>query len=418
MVRTTRDRCFPRGAAAAAILAFFLGGSGAGAAPRFFGHYVGEAAVSTSPYYPPGTYPAEALIAETASGIVGYLNIAYDPGDVLGGTITHSFSAPLAGDSPLLALQYSDRLCGGGDPIGKCYPQGGVQYSFEGQALFLGTHLELSAPSLLPGLPYEAALPFDAAQLVRIPSKPRTSFEGLSQPLEYVWMGTIFLPLPLPLYGTNRVLVEDGEIVEWIGNGGIPIPVPGVVSASCFDDVRGLGWMNQQGEWRYDWVLDPGGRGLGVIVTFASPPPDCEDLLDPLAGENLDDAHWNLVGVMYEPAPLVSGPGAISALRLGRGAGGMLDLVWEGDCGTGIAYALYRGDLAAGPGSAVPEPGHCSETSHVATIPAGTGAADFFLVVPNDGAAEGSYGIDSQGNRRPPSAEACYPPSPVNSCAP
>ena len=148
MSRTPRVRYPKRGAVALAALVV-LASPGALAAPRFFGHYSGEAAVSTSPYYPPGTYAVDALIAQTESGIVGYVNIAYDPGDGLGGTITHTFSAPIAGASPLLTLKYSDRLCGAGDPIGKCYPHGPTQYSFQGSALFLGTQLTLSQPSIL-----------------------------------------------------------------------------------------------------------------------------------------------------------------------------------------------------------------------------------------------------------------------------
>jgi hypothetical protein len=388
------------------------------AARRFFGHYQGQALVSTSPFYPPGVYGAEVMIAQTESGIVGYVNIAFDPGDFLGGIVTHAFSAPIAGGAPLLSLKYSDRMCGGGEPIDKCYPHAATntQYSFAGQAAFYGTKLTLEQPSLLPDLPYGAVLPFDSIFLSRTPDLPRASFEGQYMKLDYIWMGTIFLPLPLPLLGSNRVFIEDGEIVEWYQNG-IPIPVPGVVSAWCFDDDAGHGWMNQQGEWGYRWVLDPQGRGLGVITTFATAPPDCDDLQDPLAAGGLDATHKNLVGIMFEPAPPVVGPGAARGLRLSRD-GGSLQLDWAPDCGTGTAYAIYRGDLLAGYDSLVPEPGSCSVATDEASIPLGDGPADFFLVVPNDGSAEGSYGIDAQGERRPPSSAACYGESLIDSCAP
>lgn len=402
-----------------AVIAWLLGAAPEGrAAPRFFGHYTGEAQVSTSPFHPPGTYPAEALVAQTESGIVGYVNIVYDPGDFLAGTVTHKFSAPLSGNATLLSLGYSDRLCGGGDPPDMCFPQGSVQYSFQGDALFYGTQLTLFQPRILPELPYEAVLPFDAVSLARSPTLPRATFEGLYRRLEYVWMGTIFLALPLPLFGTNRVLIEDGEIVAWWGDGGDPVPIPGVVSTWCFDETLGRGWMNQQGEWRYDWVLDPEGRGVGVIVTFASPAPDCDNLGDPLEGLRLDFVHHNLVGVMYEVGPPVTGPGAVSDLRLGRGVRGSIDLTWEADCGTGTAYAIYRGDLSAGYASIAPEPGFCTVPATSATVPLGAGDADFFLVVPNNGIGEGSYGIDTLGNRRPPAAQACFPAVPVDSCAP
>jgi hypothetical protein len=273
------------------------------AAPRFFGHYKGHATVTTSPFYPPGVYPAEVLIAQSESGIVGYVNIAYDPSDLIGGTITHSFSSPVVDDSRFLTLKYSDRLCGGGDPIGKCFPQGRTQYSFEGSSAFRGDQLVLLPPAILPDLPYTATLPFDVVEVNRTRNRARAFFEGAYQDLNFVWMGTIFLPLPLPIFGHSRVLVKRGEVVEWVDEFGNDIPIPGVITDSCFDDHRGIGWMNQQGRWVYDWLLDHRGRGLSVIVSFAHLAVDCERLKDPLEGKQLDVMHANLVGIMIEDAP-------------------------------------------------------------------------------------------------------------------
>jgi len=406
-----------------ALVAAALAASGpASAAARFFGRYTGQATVTTSPFYPPGVYDAEVAIAQTAAGIVGYVNITFDAADFLSGIVTHTFAAPIDTAGTLLFPRYSDRLCGGGDPPDKCYPHAptSTQYSFQGPALFLGTKLTLGAPQTLPGLPYAATRPFDQVALSRAPDAPRTSFEGNYPELQYVWMGTIFVTLPLPLLGSNHVRVEDGEVTFWVGNSGAPVAIPGVISASCFDDAARLGWMNQQGKWAYRWILDAQGRGLGVIVTFTfGAPPDCADLQDPLAGGLLDLTHKNLIGFMYEPAPAVVGPGAVGGLRVGRdGAAGTIELDWGGDCGTGTAYAVYRGDLAAGYASIAPEPGACDVGGHHATLPAGSGTADFFLVVPHAGGVEGSYGIDGQGTRRPPAAAPCYPPGAVDSCAP
>ena len=389
--------------------------------PRFFGRYTGTATVTTSPFYPPGVYEAEVAVAQTASGVVGFVNIAYDPADVIGGTITHTFSARLDGGDTLLDFRYSDRLCGGGDPPDKCYPQAATdtQYSFAGQALFYGTKLTLSKPELLPDLPYATVLPFDVVQVSREPNLPRTSFEGQYKNLLYVWPGTVIVALPLPLFGTNKVRIQNGHVVEWINNGQT-MPIPGVISASCFDDEQELGWMNQQGKWAYRFILDPEGRGVGTIVTFTfGSVPNCADLQDPLAGAGLDLTHKNLIGFMVEPAPAVVGPGAIRDLRLDRDPrGGTLELDWAPDCGSGTSYAVYRGDLAQGYASLAAEPGYCAVPTHHASIPAGSGIADFFLVVPNDGVVEGSYGIDSQGNPRPRASEPCYASSLIDSCAP
>ena len=383
--------------------------------PRYFGFYEGQVTVTTSPYYPPGTYNAEAAVSETASGVIGYVNIAFAPLDPLGGTITHAFSARLAGSSNTLTLQYKDRVCGAGDPIGKCYPHDptGTQYSFEGDASFVNGKLLLATPSILPGLPYTATLPLDSAEMTRRQTEPRASFEGTYQDLGYIWMGTLILPTPLPLSGSNTVDIQSGQIVSWVTEGG-PL-VPGIISASCFDDARGLGWMNQQGSWFYYWVLHPDGEGVSVFVTFDDVTPSCAVLQDPLAGAELDRVHDDLVGAMFERSAPASGPGKIEGLLLSR-SGSMLDLTWEPDCGTGMKYSVYRGDLTIGYDSMVVE--SCSVNGTTASIPEGAGSADFFLVVPNRQNKAGSYGLDSRNIRRLPPATRCFPQGAVDSCAP
>lgn len=384
--------------------------------PRFLGRYTGQATVTTSPYYPPGAYGAEAAVAQTPSGIVGFVNIVFDPADAIGGTITHAFSARVAGSSTLLTLGYSDRLCGAGDPIGKCYPHApyDIQYSFGGQATFAAGMLTLSTPSIVAGLPYGATLPFDSIEMVRSQNEPRLGFDGVYANLEYIWMGTVLLPLPTPLFGNNHVVIVNGEVTEWIADDGSPLP-PGIIAEECFDDSRGLGWMNQQGAWSYYWVRDPDGEGVAVIVTFDATHPDCANLQDPLADGELDRVHQDLVGVMFESSAPVSGAGMIRDLRVSRN-GTMLELFWLGDCGAANRYSVYRGDLAAGYDSLAPV--SCSALGTSVTIPAGVGTADFFLVAPNRMHRDGSYGLDSRNIRRPPPTDACFPPGPIDSCAP
>ncbi len=106
-------------------------------------------------------------------------------------------------------------------------------------------------------------------------------------------------------------------------------------------------------------------------------------------------------------------------LRVRRGAPGELVLSWARDCGAGTIYGIYRGDLAAGYGSLAAEPGGCAVSGESVTIAEGAGDADFFLVVPNDGSFDGSYGSDSAGSPRPPAASACRAQAPqLAVCAP
>jgi len=123
---------------------------------------------------------------------------------------------------------------------------------------------------------------------------------------------------------------------------------------------------------------------------------------------------WNLdalalVGVTRQSCePFAVGElGESFDLQVARGAAGELQLSWAPDCGAGTLYGVYRGDLGAGYGSIAPEPGQCAVSGNAVTIPQGAGNADFFLVVPNDGALEGSYGSDSTGAPRSAAAAGC-----------
>ena len=109
--------------------------------------------------------------------------------------------------------------------------------------------------------------------------------------------------------------------------------------------------------------------------------------------------------------------GTAAMLRLSKREGGGLELNWAGDCGNGATYGIHRGDLAVGYDSLIPEPGLCTVGETTATLDQGGGTADFFLVVPNDGAAEGSYGRTSTGAQRDPSTAPCQPSGTLDECA-
>ena len=108
-------------------------------------------------------------------------------------------------------------------------------------------------------------------------------------------------------------------------------------------------------------------------------------------------------------------PGEAGLLRVSR-FGGQLALRWAGDCASSQGYGIYRGDLSLGLASMAAEPGQCDVSERAATISEGAGRADFFLVVPNDRALEGSYGRDSAGALRPASG-GCYTPAAPDTCA-
>lgn len=109
-----------------------------------------------------------------------------------------------------------------------------------------------------------------------------------------------------------------------------------------------------------------------------------------------------------------TGPGAVSGLALGK-SGADLVLSWAADCGLGDTYDVYRGDLSLGYGSLALET--CGVAATQATVPTGTPAGEFFLVVPAWNAEEGSYGAATAGDRAP-AVGACHPQGAVDVCAP
>lgn len=144
-----------------------------------------------------------------------------------------------------------------------------------------------------------------------------------------------------------------------------------------------------------------------------------------ISDENAGASGWNvddmrIMAVTKDSCePFGQGaPGVSDGLMLTRESSGELTLSWQADCGTGSAYGIYRGDLLAGYSSLAPEPGMCDVAATEATIPAGEGSADFFLVVPNDSGSEGGYGSDSASSRRTQATGACYPQDALDTCVP
>ena len=121
-------------------------------------------------------------------------------------------------------------------------------------------------------------------------------------------------------------------------------------------------------------------------------------------------------------ASIVPGGGATGAGRLygDRGLpgppltvarsvqGADLDLAWAGACGVATDYAVYEGALGE-PRSKTPL--RCSTGGLTAATITPSPGARFFLVVPRNASAEGSYGHTSDGAERPPDAGACLPQS-------
>jgi hypothetical protein len=102
-------------------------------------------------------------------------------------------------------------------------------------------------------------------------------------------------------------------------------------------------------------------------------------------------------------------------LTLGKVGGNQLALSWGPSCLSGDTdYEIYEGSLGDFTSHA---PRFCS-TSGVSGMTFDAPAGDvYYLIVPTNGIAEGSYGVDHQGNGRPQGLSACFPQS-IDGCPP
>ena len=102
------------------------------------------------------------------------------------------------------------------------------------------------------------------------------------------------------------------------------------------------------------------------------------------------------------------GPASVSfPLTVGRGPGGAVALSWSPSCRSGdVDYAVYEGTVGS---FAIHVPRLCTTGGATAATIMPSSGNTYYLVVPHDGALEGSYGSAAFEAERPPSASACFP---------
>jgi len=101
-------------------------------------------------------------------------------------------------------------------------------------------------------------------------------------------------------------------------------------------------------------------------------------------------------------------------LSIAPASGGDVTLTWGASCAAGDSdFAVYEGAIGA----------YASHASRFCTTGGVTSAtftpaagSSYYLVVPNNGAAEGSYGRDGLGLERPPAALSCFPQEIAATC--
>jgi hypothetical protein len=111
----------------------------------------------------------------------------------------------------------------------------------------------------------------------------------------------------------------------------------------------------------------------------------------------------------FPPAGSVpDGADSGQALRVASAAPDQLVLSWGASClGGDTDYAIYAGPLAGSFDDHGPV--RCSTDGATTVSIDAPAESSYFLVVAHNDEAEGSYGVDSAGNERWSSDEACLP---------
>ena len=224
----------------------------------------------------------------------------------------------------------------------------------------------------------------------------------------HIYQGTI--PNPgVPIFSQKGPVLVDGAInlfdVEFL---------PGQVVVNSGPFMVSLEFANQNaggGAFTPSIVHDGNGCQFGKNSVYA---PGLGGWFDScLLGVSGD---WIFVVEYRKLNCAQAGPGSVpdgnvvegNPLQLDRGAGGTLLLSWGASCSaTDTNYSVYEGTLGSFYNHL---PKTCATGGTTATISPAVGNT-YYLVVPRDNVNEGSYGLDSEGNPRPPAIATCRPPA-------
>jgi len=111
------------------------------------------------------------------------------------------------------------------------------------------------------------------------------------------------------------------------------------------------------------------------------------------------------VMIGFSEVPPSSGAGTVAQLAIGKVGAGDLQLDWQPSCSSDDDdYAVYGGDLGDFTSHTLEQCSSGAATTAVVSQPVGD---RYYLVVPLDGASEGSYGTDSDGFERPVGVATC-----------
>jgi len=219
------------------------------------------------------------------------------------------------------------------------------------------------------------------------------------------------LPSPgAPIFSIPGPTLNDGVLNEFDLE-----PLPGAVVVSSSPVTVTVEFLNQSSgnPFAPSVVHDNNGCQMGKNAIFVQPGGWNDACLAGVTGD------W-VFEVVYKPISC-PGVGRIpdgdlmpgTPLTVSLTTGGDVKLDWSASCSSsGTDFEVYEGTI----GDYTSHMWKTCSTSGATTstvTPAAGGT--YYLVVPTDGLLEGSYGIDSGGNQRPPASSACHTQQ-VGSC--
>jgi hypothetical protein len=248
--------------------------------PRLIGRWSGDALVPDGEFLLPGEFPVDFFVMMAGSQVRGFFDLHQNVA-ILAEAFAYYFTGEA--NDEMIALTFTDRLCGAGDPPGLCYPMLPALpevFAATGQAAVESILFDQAEE--LPAIGYDTDLPFTTMTLTR--DDEPGSDDGV--PFAGDWDGwcriptSVVYPLPLPLYGANSMeIAEDPpgtyQIVrfdnEYLGNV-IPTWDDEILLADsllCDEATQRLAFI-QLGTTYASWLYVGVQRGsqLTMLVTF------------------------------------------------------------------------------------------------------------------------------------------------------
>ena len=245
-----------------------------------------------------------------------------------------------------------------------------------------------------------------------------------------------------PVTGCDPDFIGDNDFCDFLiavdpGQSGASSGPPGKVEFGIpFADILNAATPITAGDpYRFS-ILAARGAGIGVF-DFA-PNAGIEDILSETSAqatsttlascpgfgtgsvtcELADNSSDAFVPRSALPHELPAG-GRVGGLRVNKAAASDIRLDWGSSCSTADGfYGVYEGTIASLPvydHSPSTAPGLCAVTGNTATFTPAAGSR-YYLIVPNDGSAEGSYGESSTGGERPQGFSPCETTQTLGTC--